>query len=112
MLEYYGANNTSYLKSDFCQLSHHTCESFTAEGYDAIAGLVSTNTSSKNSATIWFAPCSWVRWQENSSSRNKAVHNRLKNKIGATPDNGKIILRNGTGATSANPNNNTQSLGG
>lgn len=112
MLEYYGKDNTSYLKSDFCQLSHHTCESFTAEGYDAIAGLVSSNGNSKNSATIWFAPCSYERWQNNESTRNKTVIARLKNKIGATTSNGKLLLRNGTGATTTNPSHNTQSLGG
>ena len=111
MLEYYGTGTNGYLKSDYCQISHHACESFTAEAYDAIAGLISTDGNSKNSATIWFVPASYSRWENNRDSRNKTVIARLTNKIGATGS--KIIHRNGTTtSTTATNSANTQSLGG
>lgn len=110
MLEYYGA---SYLKSDLCQISHHACESFTVEGYMAIAG-VSYNTSTEeivgSSSVIWFVPASTNRYENNRNERNTMVMSFF-DVIGAVGTD-KFVLRNGTGGFTATNSKNFQSLGG
>ena len=104
LVEYYNANN--FLKSNYCQISHHSCDNISYAVYDAAALA--------NKATKWFCPSSYALYSSNKTSRNSTVLNYLYNTYNAGWHNDYkgvyFLLRNDGKSVSSNPSWNTQTL--
>ena len=103
LVEYYNANN--FLKSNYCQISHHSCDNISYAVYDAAALA---------KATKWFCPSSYALYSSNKTSRNSTVLNYLYNTYNAGWHNDNkgvyFLLRNDGKSVSSNPSWNTQTL--
>ena len=105
-LEYYNVNN--FLKSNYCQMSHHSCDNASYAIYDAVA--------LSNYGTKWFCPSSLALYNSNKNSRNSTVLNYLYDTYragwNANGYNGVYFLpRNNSISVSSNPSWNTQTIG-